>query len=48
MKYCKPEVRVLAAAVTAIATLMQKPVTNQLDHINKTTFNSAPAYEADE
>lgn len=48
MKYHKPEVNVLSTAVKAIATVMQKPVTTQLDHINKKTFDSAPAYEADE
>jgi hypothetical protein len=48
MKYSKPELNVLSDAITAIATFMQKPVTTQLDHINKTTYNSAPAYEADE
>lgn len=48
MKYNKPEVNVLPAAVTAIATLEQKPVTTMLDHITRNSFNSAPAYEADE
>jgi hypothetical protein len=48
MKYEKPEIRFLGAAVSSIQNPSQKGTGGPQDHSNPTTYVSQFAYEVDE